>query len=172
MAVSRLTKVRVVLVFVATVALAPGWKAWLVPVDHDEILAAASASGAAFGVTVHTAKARGAEQPAAGASPSAAGANESAAGAEPSAAGAEPSAAGAASGEWHAEYIDSGLARMLAACGMRGFAPSLVPPDFAAHVPPSAGALRPADGYFRVETAWHWPWWRPGGGVLWQRPKG
>lgn len=73
-----------------------------------------------------------------------------------------------ASGEWHAQYHRSGWARLLSALGMRAALPALVPPDFAAHVPRSGGTSPRADGYFRLETSWHWPWWRPGGGVAWE----
>ncbi len=72
-----------------------------------------------------------------------------------------------AAGEWHAQYHHSGWARLLSALGMRKALPSLVPPDFAAHVPAAGGASPRADGYFRVEATWRWPWWRPGGGVDW-----
>ena len=72
--------------------------------------------------------------------------------------------------EWHVQYLDPGLARLLADLGMRGALPSLVPPDFVAHVPAPVGpkevATR-ADGYYRVETSLRWPWWLPGGGVRW-----
>ncbi len=72
--------------------------------------------------------------------------------------------------EWHAEYLDSGLARLLADVGMRGVAPSLVPPDFAAHVPAApGGGVQRADAWYRVETSRRWPWWWPGGGMSWRQ---
>jgi hypothetical protein len=79
-------------------------------------------------------------------------------------------AASDASGEWHAQYHRSGWARLLTAAGLRRAVPSLVPPEFAAHVPASPGLTQRADGYFRVETTVRWPWWRPGGGVAWELP--
>lgn len=75
---------------------------------------------------------------------------------------------GAATGEeWHASYVDRALAGFLAGVGLRGVLTKLSPPDHVAHVP--AGARR-ADGYFDVEAAAHWPWWRPGGGLDWRLP--
>ncbi len=75
---------------------------------------------------------------------------------------------GAEPGErWHAHYTDSRLASWLHGAGMAGAITSVVTPDHAAHLPP--GAER-ADGYFRVESTVHWPWWRPGGGVHWVVP--
>jgi hypothetical protein len=70
-------------------------------------------------------------------------------------------------GEWHAQYHGSGWARLLSALGVRGALPSLVPPDFAAHIPGGGGLSPRADGYYRIETTIRWPWWRPGGGVTW-----
>ena len=135
---------RIALGVALAAALSPGWAATLTPVQHDEILARAAESGAPFGVTVRDVAATPSEDVA-------------------------PGAVRAA--EWHAEYLDSGWARIFAACGLRGFAPSVVPPDYAAHVPASPdGGLRPADGYYRVVTSWRWPWWRPGGGVDWLAP--
>jgi len=69
--------------------------------------------------------------------------------------------------EWHLQYLDSWAVRVLDEMRIRGKAPALVPPDFAAHIPPGSDR---ADGYFRLETSWHWPWWRPGGGVAWRVP--
>lgn len=69
--------------------------------------------------------------------------------------------------QWHLQYLDSWPARMLDEFGLRGRASSLVPPDFVAHIPP--GSAR-ADGYYRAVASWHWPWWRPGGGVAWEVP--
>jgi len=76
---------------------------------------------------------------------------------------------GARDGEtWHAQYHDSVVARVLHGAGLRGALPGLLPPAFAAHIP--VGAER-ADGYFRVRTSVHWPWWWPGGGVDWSVPE-
>jgi hypothetical protein len=73
--------------------------------------------------------------------------------------------------EYHVEYLDSFPAHALAACGLRKAAPSLVPPAFGARVPGPApggsGGVRRADLYVRFETRLRWPWWRPGGGILW-----
>ena len=142
MPLSRRAWIRIGLGVLAAAACAPGWEASLVPVEHDEVLAAAAQASSAFGVT----------RPGTG-----------------------------AGDEWHAQYLDSGLARLLSAVGLRGTIPSLVPPDFAAHIPgPVVPAVVPtgdtggrgvatrADGYFRVETRARWPWWRPGGGVRWE----
>ncbi|MCE9638130.1 MAG: hypothetical protein K8T90_20705 [Planctomycetes bacterium] len=75
---------------------------------------------------------------------------------------------GAAPGEeWHLQYLDSWPARVLDEFGLRARSSWLVPPDFVAHIP--AGSAR-ADGYYRNVTSWHWPWWRPGGGVAWEVP--
>lgn len=63
------------------------------------------------------------------------------------------------------QYLGSGWAALLTSFGLRGVVPQLVPPDFAAHVPPAVGGVQRADGYHRVVTTWHWPWWRPGGGL-------
>jgi hypothetical protein len=71
-------------------------------------------------------------------------------------------------GEWHAQYHGSLAARLLRGAGMGASLTRIVPPAFAAHVPPRAER---ADGYFRIETALHWPWWRPGGGVDWHDPR-
>jgi hypothetical protein len=109
----------------AALALAPGWRATLAPVDHEEVLEAASRSRTQTGVT-------------------------------------RP---GDAPGEqWHLQYLDSWTVRMLDELGLRGRAPSVAPPTFAAHLP--AGSQR-ADAYYRVVTEGHWPWWRPGRGVDW-----
>ena len=75
--------------------------------------------------------------------------------------------AGAAGEEWHLQYLDSWPVRMLEEMGLRPQAAHIVPPTFVAHVPPGADR---ADGYFRIETSWHWPWWRPGGGLDWTLP--
>ena len=72
-------------------------------------------------------------------------------------------------GTWHAQYVGRSLPVVLHDMGLGGALTAVVPPDFAAHIP--RGAER-ADGYFRVETAWHWPWWWPGGGVAWTAPGG
>jgi hypothetical protein len=112
----------------AAVALAPGWRAALVPEDHEAILAAASRSRSQIGVALP----------------------------------------GDLAGEaWHVQYLDSYWVRVLDEVGLRGSASSLVPPDYAAHIPPGTDR---ADGYFRVLGEWHWPWWRPGGGVEWRVP--
>lgn len=74
---------------------------------------------------------------------------------------------------WHAQYLDSGFARFLCDAGFRRSATRLVPPDFVAHIPGPVGPVplaTRADGYFAVETALRWPWWRPGGGVDWTVP--
>lgn len=77
--------------------------------------------------------------------------------------------AGEAAGEeWHLQYLDSGWVALLDELGLRRRAPALVPPDFAAHIPPGSDR---ADGYFRVASRWHWPWWRPGGGLDWRVPR-
>jgi hypothetical protein len=114
----------------ACAALAPGWSGTLVPVAHDDVLAAASRSRSQLGV----------------------------------------SRPGEAGEEWHVQYLDSYAVRWLDELGLRRRAPWLVAPDFVAHVPPAAGGVVRADAYFRVETRWHWPWWRPGGGVAWTMP--
>jgi hypothetical protein len=132
MPLSRRAWTRAGLGVLAAAALAPGWEATLVPVEHDEVLAAAAQAPSAFGV-VRPGRGRG--------------------------------------DEWHAQYLGGGFARLLADVGLRGAVPSLVPPDFAAHVPGPVGAQRVAtraDGYFRVDARWRWPWWRPGGGVRWE----
>lgn len=73
--------------------------------------------------------------------------------------------------EWHAQYMGSGAARFLDLLGLRRFATHLVPPAFAAHIPPGSDKLpHRADGYYRVETHLRWPWWWPGGGVDWRVP--
>lgn len=73
--------------------------------------------------------------------------------------------------EWHAQYVASPAARFLDALNLRGFATRVVPPMFAAHIPPGMDLLpERADAYFRVETSWRWPWWWPGGGVDWRMP--
>lgn len=71
-------------------------------------------------------------------------------------------------GEWHASYVDSPLAETFAAAGLRGATLRLVPPDFAAYVP--AGA-RMAREYYAVRASIRWPWWWPGGGVIWEAPE-
>lgn len=74
--------------------------------------------------------------------------------------------------EWHAQFMGSGIAQFLDLLALRRAAPSLVPPRYAAHVPPGiAGLPQRADGYFRVETSLRWPWWWPGGGVRWALPE-
>lgn len=131
---SRRVSARLGLALLAAAALAPGWEATLVPVPHDDVLAAASRASSALGV-VRPGSGRG--------------------------------------DEWHVQYLDSGAARLLADLGLRRALPSLLAPDFAAHVPGPVGprevATR-ADGYFRVEPDLRWPWWRPGGGVRWEGP--
>jgi len=128
---TRRVWIRIGLGVVAAAALAPGWAGTLVPVPHDELIAAAARSGSAMGIT-RAGEGRG--------------------------------------DEWHLQYLDPRFARLLADVGLRGVLPSLVPPDFAAHVPAPVGprevATR-ADGYYRVETSLRWPWWLPGGGVRW-----
>lgn len=76
---------------------------------------------------------------------------------------------GAAGEEWHLQYLDSWPVRMLDELGLRPHAARFVPPTFVAHLPPGSDR---ADGYFRVATRWHWPWWRPGGGLDWALPGG
>ncbi len=73
--------------------------------------------------------------------------------------------------EWDVQYMGSRVANALALLNLRGLATRLVPPAYAAHVPPG-GDLRPqrADAYFRVEAHVRWPWWWPGGGVRWELP--
>ena len=79
--------------------------------------------------------------------------------------GAPGSAAG---GTWHAQYHDNRVAGLLRRAGMGASLTRLIPPAFVAHIPPRAER---ADGYFRVETSIHWPWWRPGGGLEWSDPR-
>lgn len=127
----RWTRRRLIaLAALAAVALAPGWRAVLVPVPHAEVLAAARASSAArvFGISLSDAP---------------------------------------RSERWHAQYVDRALPVICHDFGVQSSLPSLLPPDFVAHL--AAGAER-ADGYFRVVTSTHWPWWRPGGGVAWEVP--
>ena len=71
-------------------------------------------------------------------------------------------------GTWHAQYLDSVIARLLRAAGMGASLTAVLPPSFAAHIP--AGAER-ADGYFRLDARVHWPWWAPRGGVEWRDPR-
>jgi hypothetical protein len=73
--------------------------------------------------------------------------------------------------EWHLEFMGSRAAAFFDLLNLRGLATHLVPPRFAAHVPPGADALpERADAYYRVETRTRWPWWWPGGGVEWKAP--
>lgn len=69
---------------------------------------------------------------------------------------------------WHLTYMNDDAADFLQSLRMRKFAPSLLAPDFAAHIP--AGSIR-ADGYYAVETRVHWPWWWPGGGLDLREPE-
>jgi hypothetical protein len=72
---------------------------------------------------------------------------------------------------WNIQYMGGRWAALLDRCGLRGFATRVAPPQFAAHVPPGPDGLpERADGYYRVETSWRWPWWWPGGGVDWRVP--
>ncbi|MCG3135005.1 MAG: hypothetical protein HMLKMBBP_02498 [Planctomycetes bacterium] len=68
-------------------------------------------------------------------------------------------------GRFDLQYLGSGWAALLPAAGLRAAVPRIVPPDFAAHVPPPVGGVQRADSYHRIVTEWHWPWWRPGGGL-------
>lgn len=70
--------------------------------------------------------------------------------------------------EWHATYVDDGVASAVRALNLRTYLPHLSPPDFVAHIP--AGELH-ADAHFRVESSVHWPWWWPGGGMDWTAPE-
>jgi hypothetical protein len=74
--------------------------------------------------------------------------------------------------QWHAQFFGSSAARVFDLLNLRGLAPHFVPPSYVAHIPPGMDD-RPerADGYFRVETHWRWPWWWPGGGVDWRVPQ-
>ena len=73
--------------------------------------------------------------------------------------------------EWHVRFLDSGWARVFDLLNARGLATRTVPPAYVAHIPPGADELSVrADGYYRVETRWRWPWWWPGGGVDWRVP--
>jgi len=112
----------------ATLLLAPGWRADLLPVRHEQMWDDLRSSAGAIGV-------------------------------------ARP--VGGNGEEWHATYLESGLAEALESLRMRDFLPALVPPDYAAHIP--AGGTH-ADGYYEVRTRTHWPWWWPGGGVDWRLP--
>jgi len=127
----QLTRRRLILVSVlVAIGLAPGWRASLSPVEHEELLAASRESDAArvFGISLSD---------------------------------------GPRSERWHAQYVGRSLPMILHDLGVQAALPSLLPPDFAAHL--AVGAER-ADGYFRVVTEAHWPWWRPGGGVSWELP--
>jgi len=125
----RWTRRRLIaLALVGVAVAAPGWRATLYPVSHEELLAAARAAAAVrvFGISL---------------------------------------ADGPNSERWHAQFVGRALPVVLHDLGVRGALPSLVPPDYAAHIP--AGAER-ADGYYEVVAETHWPWWRPGGGVEWR----
>ena len=78
--------------------------------------------------------------------------------------------------EWHAQYIESGMANALEDLHLRGLAMKLVPPQYVAHIPTQTkigGVTLPglADAYFSVATSMHWPWWWPGGGLDLRRPR-
>ena len=69
---------------------------------------------------------------------------------------------------WHLTYVDDGLANFVKWLRLKQTLPHTLPADFVAHIPP--GRYR-ADGYYRVETEGHWPWWWPGGGMDWTEPE-
>ena len=69
--------------------------------------------------------------------------------------------------EWHATYVDDGLASVFRSLNLRSYMPHVSPPDFVAFIP--AGELH-ANAHFRVESRMHWPWWWPGGGMDWSAP--